>query len=65
MIYGLRVVPYNLLVVSYTWKTELVSQSCTCPYEHMSHVLGWASQTLVPKHAFVNTPSVLVYVIRF
>jgi hypothetical protein len=30
MIYSLRVVAYNLLTVSYTRKTELVSQGCTC-----------------------------------
>lgn len=31
MIQSLRIVPCNLSVVSYTWKTELVSQRCTCP----------------------------------
>jgi hypothetical protein len=32
MIQGLKVVPCNILIVSYTWKTELVSQVCTCSY---------------------------------
>jgi hypothetical protein len=34
MIYSLMVIAYNFLTVSYTWKTELVSQSCTCLKTH-------------------------------